>query len=401
MRIIIDAANIDTGGAFKQLVGFARHAASAGHQVEICCISAQRYAMALAGTAVEVSTPGGLARAAEWASRQPRLVASLVRLACTAHWRSSELPDYLRQRNADVLFNPNAILPARRVPGCAYVVMSQNMLPFDGLARRSLAMVPDRAKLMLIRRSQIQGLERADGVVFISDHAAQVISKQVPALRGNTCVNYLGVDDDIFHPNIACAPAASAPMRIVYVSTLLGYKHHFQVVSALAELRKRSVPAFELHLIGSDWQGERARLVALANRLEVGERVRFWGELSEAEVAIAMREADIGLFASSCENCPTTLIEKMKSGLPIACSKLGPMSDILGDAGVYFDPRRTTEIVEALHQLLTEPSLRDRLRATAMERARRYSPVRHNGSLLEFMSRVSAGKRNTFAPATS
>ena len=56
------------------------------------------------------------------------------------------------------------------------------------------------------------------------------------------------------------------------------------------------------------------------------------------------KDADLGVFASSCENLPIILIEKMASGLPIACSNKGPMPEVLGSAGVYFDPENSYEI---------------------------------------------------------
>jgi len=42
------------------------------------------------------------------------------------------------------------------------------------------------------------------------------------------------------------------------------------------------------------------------------------------------------------------LVEAMASGLPIACSNRGPMPEVLGDAGVYFDPEDPHDIARAL-----------------------------------------------------
>ena len=67
------------------------------------------------------------------------------------------------------------------------------------------------------------------------------------------------------------------------------------------------------------------------------ECVCFHGEIPYKELHQQYQQADIGVFASSCENMPNILLETMASGLPIACSKKGPIPEVLGKDGVYFD----------------------------------------------------------------
>jgi glycosyltransferase involved in cell wall biosynthesis len=86
-----------------------------------------------------------------------------------------------------------------------------------------------------------------------------------------------------------------------------------------------------------------------------------------------LAEADVFVFASSCENMPNTLVEAMASGLPIASSNRGPMPEVLQDAGVYFDPEDARSIADAIEPLLIDPTLRDSLAHRAFELARKYS----------------------------
>ncbi len=75
------------------------------------------------------------------------------------------------------------------------------------------------------------------------------------------------------------------------------------------------------------------------------------------------------VFASSCENMPNTLVEAIAAGLPLACSRRGPMHEILGDTGLYFDPESHLSIAEAIRRLIDDPLLRDE----SASRARRPS----------------------------
>jgi glycosyltransferase involved in cell wall biosynthesis len=79
------------------------------------------------------------------------------------------------------------------------------------------------------------------------------------------------------------------------------------------------------------------------------------------------------VFASSCENLPNILLEAMASGLPIACSNRLPMPEVLGPAGVYFDPLRPRQIEDALRQLFHDAQLRRHLAVAAFERAGQFS----------------------------
>ena len=64
----------------------------------------------------------------------------------------------------------------------------------------------------------------------------------------------------------------------------------------------------------------------------------FLGGIAFDEIHHCYMSSDAFVFASSCENLPNILIEAMASGMPIICSSLGPMPEVLGEQGLYFDP---------------------------------------------------------------
>jgi glycosyltransferase involved in cell wall biosynthesis len=70
---------------------------------------------------------------------------------------------------------------------------------------------------------------------------------------------------------------------------------------------------------------------------------------------------------------PNILLEAMASGLPIACSNRPPMPEVLGQAGVYFDPLRPQQIETALRDLFHNAELRRHHAVAAHERAEQFS----------------------------
>jgi glycosyltransferase involved in cell wall biosynthesis len=51
---------------------------------------------------------------------------------------------------------------------------------------------------------------------------------------------------------------------------------------------------------------------------------------------------------------PNILLEAMAAGLPIACSNRGPMPEVLGTAGLYFNPENPAEIACAIRTVIDE-----------------------------------------------
>jgi len=90
---------------------------------------------------------------------------------------------------------------------------------------------------------------------------------------------------------------------------------------------------------------------------------------------------------------PNILLEAMASGLPIACSKRGPMPEMLGNAGIYFDPEQPVEIARALDFLMDSPSLREHCASLAYQQAQRYSWERCAGETFSFLTQVAHSVR--------
>jgi glycosyltransferase involved in cell wall biosynthesis len=79
----------------------------------------------------------------------------------------------------------------------------------------------------------------------------------------------------------------------------------------------------------------------------------------------------------------------MAAGLPIACSNRNPMPEVLGEAGLYFDPEQPAQIAEAIQQLLEMPELRERCAWLAYERTQDYSWDRCAQETLDFIGQVA------------
>ena len=101
--------------------------------------------------------------------------------------------------------------------------------------------------------------------------------------------------------------------------------------------------------------------------------MHYHGNVAYEDLPRLYAQAQIGIFASTCENMPNILLETMAAGLPILCSDRGPMPEVLGKAGVYFDPENPDSMCRQLIALFKAQTTRRRLGLLARQRAQKYS----------------------------
>lgn len=363
MRVGIDASNLRAGGGVTHLVDVLRAVDPGRHGVTDVIV--------WGGRATLAALP-----AAPWlhARHEPVLDAGLL---ARTRWQRVTLARRLRDAGCDVLFAPGGSYNGSFRP---FVTMSRTLLPFEPGERQRYGASVMRVKLAILRRAQIQALRRADGVIFLNEYARRRVEDATGALGGLVRVIPHGVGDEFraaprpARPLDACS--AAAPVRILYVSIVEPYKHQWHVVEAVARLRARGLPVV-LDLVGGGRAAWIARLRETMARVDpAGEFVTYSGEVDHAALPARYREADLFVFASSCENMPNVLLEAMASGLPIACADRGPMPAVLGPAGRYFDPEQPGDIAAALDALIADAGARDVFARLAHERAAAYSWAR-------------------------
>ena len=103
------------------------------------------------------------------------------------------------------------------------------------------------------------------------------------------------------------------------------------------------------------------------------EWVNYHGIVDYKKLHKLYQNANVGIFASSCENMPNILLETMASGLPVLSSFYGPLPEILGDAGLYFDPEDSESLSEILLELLKSEEYMKQLSLAAYGKACNFS----------------------------
>ena len=305
-----------------------------------------------------------------------------------ALWQQRRLAE-LARGSVDLLFSPGGTYLGAFRP---FVTMFRNMLPWAADERASYGVSRMRLKLEVLRRAQAATFRRADGIIFLTAHARARIVREV-SVRGRQAVIPHGLDPRFFSPAprgeaSAARFDAARPFRWLYVSAIHGYKHPWHVAEAVAQLRMAGLPV-SLQIVGPPYPPALKRLEATLARVDPARAfVEVVPGRSHADLPQLYHAADGFVFASTCENMPNSLLEAMAAALPIVCSDRAPMPEILGDGGLYADPRDPAALAGAMKDLTLDPGLRARVAARAQARARAFSWTRCARDTFDFLGRI-------------
>jgi glycosyltransferase involved in cell wall biosynthesis len=376
LRIGIDASNLRVGGGLTHLYQLLEKADPGSHRFNEITVWAGK------------STLQGLPARNTWLNlvHDPMLDRPLpFRL----YWQNWKLPK-LARRSCDILFIPGGGSGKGFSP---FVTMSRNLLPFESSEKRRYGLSWQFLRISLLRFSQALAFRKANGVIFLTEYARSVVMKTAKNLDGRWALIPHGIDKRfVLSPREQkpmSAYSREKPFRLLYVSIVDVYKHQWQVVEAVARLRAQGMP-IELDLVGPAYLPALRRLQQVLHRFDPSQSfIHYRGSVSYSKLPTYYHEADLFIFASSCENMPNILLEAMASGLPIACSNRGSMPEILGDYGVYFNPEGPDEIIKALCMLIEDRDLRERCANGSYSNATTYSWERCANETFGFIKQVA------------
>ncbi len=315
-------------------------------------------------------------------------------------WQTFSLTRLARDAMCDVLFLPGSTDASGFEP---IVTMSQNLLPFDLSELLRFGWSSKTLRLLLLRWVQSRLFRKAEGIVFLSSYARDAVLAVTGTLQSDFAIISHGISPRFRqyprHQRLMNEIDENNPISVLYVSIVDLYKHQWHVAEAVAQLKSEGIP-IKLDLIGAPSTGTK-RLQETLRRIDPdGSFITYFGGVSYDQLHIHYAAADIGVFASSCETFGMILTEAMSAGLPIACANRSAMPEILGDAGIYFDPEKPSDIARALRQLIRSPDLRTQLAQSAFARAQGFTWERCADETFSFLAQIAIRHRTSACAAS-
>ncbi|MDQ6529639.1 glycosyltransferase [Flavobacterium sp. LHD-85] len=149
--------------------------------------------------------------------------------------------------------------------------------------------------------------------------------------------------------------------RIVFLANLKKPKNHFTVLEAFFELKLFDL-GWSLHLIGKDYFDLYSQnLKDFIKSKDLYNHVHLYG--ARNDVSFILKQASVGILASTFEGFPVTLIEYGKAKLGVISTNVGFCSEIIKDkeTGLLFNPLCKQELLSQLKKITENESLRNNI----------------------------------------
>ena len=169
------------------------------------------------------------------------------------------------------------------------------------------------------------------------------------------------------------SPGTDSGSELLCVAAVSAHKGHDVLLAALSTIADLSWNCVCVGSVTRD-PGFVQRLDRQAISHGVGDRLRFTGPRTGADLAAAYAAADVLVLASRGETYGMVVTEALARGLPVIATAVGGIPEALGHGpggelpGLLVPPDEPAALAAALRRWLGEPDLRQRLRQSAAER---------------------------------
>lgn len=266
------------------------------------------------------------------------------------------------------------------LPGRSDLVVHQTYFGFAPAATRGKTvvtvydMMPElfghasgsRLRLAGVMAAKRLSCRRADRVIAISE-----------TTKRDVCEHY-GLDEakvDAIPLGNSLAPFAGGDLSrpvarpyLLYVGTRSGYKNWSTLVTAIGSSPSLR-DGFDLVCFGGGPLSDDER--ELIARSGLAGQVQLAGG-DDRSLAAHYRHAAAYVCPSFYEGFGLPCVEAMGFGCPVVCSDRGSLPEVVGRAGVYFDPTDVDSIREAVERTVSDSALVARLKPLMAERERRF-----------------------------
>jgi len=282
-------------------------------------------------------------------------------------WEQSLLPVNIAARRLDVFHAPIGAVPVLSVSPTVVTVHDLAFLKYPD-------QLPSSRRSWLIGATRISA-RRASKIITVSQATADDLRtwlnipedriEAIPLATSGKVRRVEGVSLDMFRLKWEI----DRPY-VVAVGTLEPRKNLPTLLRAFAKIKDDI--EHQLVLVGPEgWlTGE---LKSTLDELNLGDRIRLTGFVSDEELGGWYSGADLLAFPSYYEGFGLPAIEAMNCGTPVLSSDNSVFPEVVGDAGVMIRAEDVDLWAETMRDILRDESRRSELRQRGFERAAMYS----------------------------
>ena len=217
-------------------------------------------------------------------------------------------------------------------------------------------------------RAKKDAVTAADAILCLSENTKADLLRYFPDAEAKTTVIYLASELSRSWA-YGDEPVPSAPYFLYVGSRTKTYKNFDTLLMAFSKVASIS-PDILLSVVGEPFNDDEQVLIA---ELKLADRIAHYQHASDTHLAKLYRCARAFVYPSLYEGFGIPLLEAMACGTVVVAANSSSIPEVVGDAGILFEPKSVNDLADILISLLSSANNRDRLIAKGEKRARKFS----------------------------
>ncbi len=177
---------------------------------------------------------------------------------------------------------------------------------------------------------------------------------------------------------------------ILYLGTIEPRKNLVGLIQAYNIFRDDNpeLASYKLVLAGAKgWKNK--EIYSTAKLSPYKNDIIFLGYVDERAQEILYKSASLFVFPSFYEGFGFPPLEAMSAGLPVICSSVSSLPEVVAGAAVLIDPFNHHQIASAIKEVLSDEKLRENLKSKGLVRAQEFSWEKTARAYLEVFKSIS------------
>lgn len=282
-------------------------------------------------------------------------------------WFEMSIPKALEKYDIDVFFSPDSYLSLRtNVP----TLLTSHDLAYLHYPKHIPLLVRNYYKYYFPKFHR-----RAKHILAVSQATKDDIITQYDIPAGNITVSYNGVGDN-FKPidsvkkvDIRLEHTKGNPY-LIYVGSIHPRKNIIRLVKAFDKFCE-SNKSHHLIILGR-WAWSNELIAATIANATYLSRIKLIDDM-KGDISEILAAADALVYVSLFEGFGLPLLEAMQCEVPVITTNQGALKEVAGDAALLVDPLSIDDIATAMHQIVDQKEMKDKLIYEGRERLNDFS----------------------------
>ncbi|MBI2415093.1 MAG: glycosyltransferase family 4 protein [Candidatus Kerfeldbacteria bacterium] len=221
------------------------------------------------------------------------------------------------------------------------------------------------------RWSMRYAARHARHIIAISQFTAHELMELYQVSSDRITVVHNGVTTKDYHP--LPATVIHQPVYFLYTGRIEHKKNIRNLITGFIYAKQHWALPHQLWLVGQPGYGYED-IVTVAKQSDYQADIKFLGYVPQAQMNSLMNQAAAFIFPSYYEGFGIPVLEAMSAHTVVVCSNIPALREVVGQAGLFFEPNQSATIAQALYQVAQfTDQQRQRYVAAGIEQLKKFS----------------------------